>query len=309
MNLLKLKSFLSNDVFHKNIIVLKNLNRGGSSTNLICQTLDNKYLIKLLPNKNIKRTEHLLDILTSLKKVPEIYTSHVVEFNQKQYFEFEEYVVIIIEFLDGKKLKYHELDKTVLDKIFSSYQHIKKLDYTCLNQRTIPEIYAENKELINEISANKLCFLKKKILNAINNLNESLNSNISPKGKPVIIHGDASLNNMIEDKNKNIALLDFELMRLGFEVEDWSEFLISSLSQHYIFSFPEKKFAELVVYVNELMNFSKQDWQYGINLYFLNLIKKRLKSKKLFKSIRKAMLFTLNFRKYQIISNVIEKIY
>ena len=56
MNLLKLKSFLSNDVLHKNIIVLKNLNRGGSSINLICQTLDNKYLIKLLPNKNIKRT-------------------------------------------------------------------------------------------------------------------------------------------------------------------------------------------------------------------------------------------------------------
>ena len=114
---------------------------------------------------------------------------------------------------------------------------------------------------------------------------------------------------MIEDKNQNIALLDFELMRLGFEVEDWAEFLISSLSQHYIFSFPEKKFAELVVYVNEIMNFSKQDWQYGINLYFLNLIKKRLKSKKLFKSMRKAMLFTLNFRKYQIISKVIEKIY
>ena len=43
--------------------------------------------------------------------------------------------------------------------------------------------------------------------------------------------------------------------------------------------------------------------------YFLNLINKRLKSQKIFKSIRKDLLFCLNNRKYEVISDLIKSIF
>ena len=309
MNYEKLKSFLSTEVFNEEIDNLKNLNRGGSSTNFVCKTAQKKYLVKLLPASNPQRAERLSNILDSLKKIPQIYTPYIVEFNQKQLFYFEKYIVIVIEFIEGKRIKHHQLNENVLNEIFNSYQHVKDLEISTLPQINIKETYLENIKLINNLKTKHIGYFKKKILDMMYSFNEAINTDIKLESKPVVIHGDASLNNIMEDKNKKIVMLDFELMRIGYPCEDWAEFLISSLAQHSIFSFPDKKFAQLVVDVNKLMNFSKMDWQYGINVYFLRLLNKRLKAKKLFKSIRKALLFILNKNKLKIALNQIEKIY
>lgn len=117
------------------------------------------------------------------------------------------------------------------------------------------------------------------------------------------------MNNAIEDINKNIALLDFELIRYGYPVEDMAELLLSSLLQHCIFIIPKKHMEQLIKHINKIFNFTYEQWLYGINLYFLNLVYKRLKSKKLFNSMRKSILFTLNIKKYNDIKSILNKIY
>lgn len=308
MNLNKLKYFLEKEVLYKDIVSLKNLNQGGSSTNLVCDTEYDKFFIKVLPD-NRTRANKLLKILDSLKNIPEIYTAHLIDFNQKQYFEFENNIILIMEFIKGRKIKYKELNNDFLDRFYNSYQHVNKLKLDDLPQRIPQEIYATNKALIKELKKNNTGYIKNVILNRIEKLNENLNSNISFKNKPVIIHGDVSLNNAIEDINKNIALLDFELIRYGYPVEDMAELLLSSLLQHCIFIIPKKHMEQLIKHINKIFNFTHEQWLYGINLYFLNLVYKRLKSKKLFNSMRKSILFTLNIKKYNDIKSILNKIY
>ena len=86
-------------------------------------------------------------------------------------------------------------------------------------------------------------------------MNEKLAPDITLTQSPQIIHGDASLNNCMKDKHNQIALLDFELARLGYPVEDWAEFLLSSLYQHQVFFFPTKKLKILIEHLNGIFNF------------------------------------------------------
>ena len=309
MNLKKLKCFLENEALHKEIVYLKNLNQGGTSINLTCKTADAKFLIKILPNTNIKRAERLLRILNSLKQISNIYSPNIIEFNEKQWFEFDNYIILIIEFINGKKLKYKELNETHLNKIYTSYQYIQQLQLDALPQRKPEEIYKENKEMIEQLLKTENNFLKKKVLNKLNRFNNLLNIDTKCVDTPVIIHGDASLNNTIEDLNKNIALLDFEMIRYGYIVEDWTEFLLSSVLQHSILFIPKRHLEKLIKITNNLFEFDIEQWKYGVNLYFLNLISKRLKSKKLFKSTRKAILFILNIKKHKQIYKILNEIY
>lgn len=309
MNLNKLKYFLENDVLHKEIVYLKNLNQGGTSINLVCKTTDTKFLVKILPNTNVKRAERLLSILNSLKQISNIYSPHIIEFNGKQWFEFDNCIILIIEFISGKKLQYTELNENHLNRIYTSYQYIQQLKLNALPQRDLKKIYKENKELINQLLSTENNFFKQKILHKLSVFNEKLNIDVKLNDEIVIIHGDASLNNTLEDMNKNIALLDFEMIRYGFIIEDWSEFLLSSILQHCVLFIPKKHLEKLIKATNHIFNFNIDQWKYGVNLYFLYLINKRLKSKKLFKSIRKSALFIFNIKKHKDIYSILKKIY
>lgn len=309
INIKKFKQFLEQNVFFNDVKSLKHINRGGTSCNFIVNFTDTKYLLKAIKKHQLPRVIRLCNILQALEKEQKIYSPHLIKFQNKPYFEYDQWLILIIEFIDGKKLSAKQIDNQLIDKIFVSYQNIKNLNSDTSEQRHIENIYAENKDMLDKFLFENKNFIKRKILQSVYTLNEKLNNKTIPAKVPQIIHGDASLNNCLEDANKQIALLDFELIRLGYPVEDWAEFLISSLFQHQIYFFSTQKLKNLILHCNKLFLFEKSDWQYGIDLYFLNLINKRLKSKKLFKSMRKAWLFSLNNKKYQVITDLINSIY
>ncbi len=309
INCEKIKNYVQQHILKTTITYFKPINRGGTSLNFICKTNSKNYIIKAISKEKKERTVKLCNILQALKKEPLIYTAHLETFNNQTFFEHEDKLIIIISYIEGKKISPSELSPLIINSIYNSYQHIAKLNIEVLPQKTLVKTYSENKQILDELLKQNENFIKTKILNAVYKLNESLKTDILLEKPLKIIHGDASLNNCLLDDDNNVALLDFELMRYGYEIEDWAEFLISSLSQHSILFIPKNRLLQLIVYVNTLFNFTKQEWIYGINLYFLNLINKRIKSKKLFKSIRKAALFTLNINKKRSIYSVLDKIY
>lgn len=309
INCNQLKSYLENHVLGTTIDKLKPINRGGSSLNFLCYTKNKNYLIKAINKEKKERIVKLCNKLQILEKHPLIYTAHLEQFNNQSFFEYENWAIMVISYIKGKKLQYKDITPELIDKIYTSYIHISELKIDAAPQKNLPLVYEDNKNLISElISANK-GKIKQKILQAMYKLNEAVKTDFTLNTEVKIIHGDASLNNCLQDKNKNIALLDFELARYGYEVEDWAEFFLSSISQHSIIFIPQKRLERLIRYTNSLFNFTKQEWIWATNQYFLNLINKRVKSKKLFKSIRKSILFTLNLKKHKSIISVIEKIY
>lgn len=309
INYKKLKSYLENNIFTTNIKSFIPITRGGSSLNFFCETESGKFIVKSIPKEKKERVIRLCEILNALEDVPAIYTAYLKKFNNKEFFEYEDMLLIIISYIDGKRIASYELNTSVIDKIFSSYQHIQHINIKGAPEKNLQNMYLENKSLLNELLKSNKGYIRKKILNSMYQLNEELNIEISLNQKVKLIHGDASLNNCLIDKDGKMALLDFELVRYGYEIEDWTEFLISSLSQHCILFLPEKRFETLINHTNKLFNFTKTEWLYGVVLYFLNLLNKRLKARKLFKSTRKSLLFILNKQKYRTIKNIIEKIY
>ena len=305
----KLKAYLVNNVFQQDIVLLKNINRGGSSLNFLCKTEHKSYIVKAIKKEKQDRAIRLCQILKALKKEPHLYTAHLEIFNNQDFFEYENWLIIILSYIDGKRVLLSNLDTKLIDKIYVSYQHISKLDIPVSPQKNLEQISSENKQILQELMKKEKSFIRNKVLKLINMLNEAIETNVVLNQDATIIHGDASLNNCLIDHQQNIALLDFELMRYGYKVEDWAEFFISSLSQHAILFIPQKRLKNLILHTNTLFNFSKQEWIYGINLYFLNLIQKRIRSKKLFKSTRKALLFTLNLKKYKVLLNMINSLY
>lgn len=309
INIKNLEKFLQTDILSTKVKKLEKITRGGTSLNFICQTDKNKYLIKAIKKEQLNRAVRLCDILNELKKHPSIYTAHLKTFNKKCIFEFEDWLILLIEYIDGKKLSHHQLTPKLIDKINDSYKHIANLKLDNLFQKQLENIYLENKDILSNLLSGNKNYIKCKILNSIHALNEKLSTKFVIKRNPQVIHGDASLNNLLKDSNQQVALLDFELIRTGYPVEDWAEFFISSLYQHQIFFFSTTKLKKLILHCNNIFSFTSTDWNYGINLYFLNLINKRLKSQKIFKSIRKDFLFCLNNRKYEVISDLIKSIF
>ena len=309
IHLASFKNFLEHNLFKTDIHYLKNINRGGSSINFVCNVKSEKFIVKAIKKDYFERAQRLCDILNSLKSEPLIYTAYAKDFDGKFIFEYENWLILVIEYIDGCNINNNQLNTEIIDKICLSYKHFKNLKINALAQKDSNKIYLETKDKLNELLSNNKSFIKCKILQSMYRLNEKLKSEILLKQEPQIIHGDASLNNLLKDKNNQIAILDFELVRLGYPIEDWAEFLISSLFQNQIFFFSTKKLKHLVCHLNTLFNFTRQDWQYGINLYFLNLLNKRSKARKLFKSIRKAYLFTFNHRKLDAINKMLDSIY
>jgi len=305
----QLKKFLEKNIIKQTIKKLKNLNRGGTSINFYCETDDKKYIIKVISKEKRQRVERLCKIFNSLSENHYIYTAQIQKFHNQEIFEYENYLLIIISYISGHQFSARKITPKIINQIFTSYKHISQLNIEGGYQKNLQQIYLENKKILNELHKNNLGFIRNKILICINKLNEKLSTKIVLNKNIKLIHGDASLNNCLLDKDGNVAILDFELIRFGYEIEDWSEFLLSSLLQHSIIIIPQKHLERLIKHINSLFNFTKQEWLYGINLYFLNLINKRLKSQKLFKSTRKSILFTLNLHKYNAILKLLNKIY
>lgn len=311
-NIKKFKVFLEEKIFCAPLTSFKKINRGGSSFNFLAQYAQNSYLIKLLPKDNMPRIERLCQILSFFSRNPDFTTPHLVKEGDACGFDCGDYRAVVLNYIPGRKIKFFELSKAMLNPIIAAYKIFQSLEWEnqsfILPQRSVKEIYNSNKLKIEELRQANKGFFQQKLLAELDQINQSIySSTVLPDCPPAVIHGDASLNNMIIDQNGKAVFLDFEMVRHGFIIEDVTEFIFAAVLPHYVFLFPKRMLLKIMTRINQNRHFSKQEWLYGTNLYFLYLIQRRLNGTKFLKSFRKDFLFLTHLKKHQKIVDLIEK--
>lgn len=306
-----LKSFLEKQFFSDQPIELKKINRGGNSLNYFAQTDNKAYIIKLISKEDKPHYRRLEKIFNFFPKFADFYTAHPAQIKKQNCF-YKQYKVFIINFIQGKKLKFYELTPSCVPLIADNYRQFCKIDFSTadfiLPARIPEDLYKQNKEQLESYLTGQSAY-KRHIAKQFLHYNELFfNSVPSIKTQDSIIHGDASLANMLLDKQNRIAFLDLELIRFGKRTEDIAELFLSALLPHYIFLTPQKKLLSLIRAANTETEFTAREWQYGICMHFLFFICRRLRGGKLFKSLRKDWLALRYLRKFETIIKLLPRI-
>lgn len=311
----KFKNFLATKVFEADNIELERAKRGGSSINFICQADNVSYFIKLLQKNSSERIQRICQILKILVEIPQFHTASLISVEGHPYFEYEDYIGVVLTYVSGKKIKPHELSPKLLEKILDDYRYFQNAPFS--NKKLVlpfiseQDLYIKNKNKIVELEISCPSH-KLKILNTIKSFNELLLQDapyIPGGGIKRIIHGDANLNNLIIDKNQNIYFLDFETLRFGYTAEDVMFLILSAILPHSVFFLPTKQLRELLSYLKNKGSFSKEELLYGTLKYFQFLIMRRIYHSKFLKSPRKDWLFLQYLKKYRSIRKLIESTY
>lgn len=113
------------------------------------------------------------------------------------------------------------------------------------------------------------------------------------------IHGDLTANNILLDKNGVPHLLDFEQIRYGYEIEDIC-YLFLQLSGFRGLWGRIGHFARLRKMIEPLLQneISAEYWLYGVQLFYLNHLYRRLVNPKKHGSFRKEMCLLWSLRQY-----------
>lgn len=308
MNTNTLQQFLEKEIFKEPLKVLKEITRGGNSINYKAETNHLAYLIKLIPLEEKDNAKRLIDLLSYLENYPDFYTAHL---QHKTMAILEQNIIIVTDFITGHKLKYFELTPQTLDSIMKTYQNFSEIPFERCDfvgtQRQAKLLYEKNKQQLEELISRKNGQQKRLCLKMAEYNQIFYDSVPEINRKLSIIHGDASLNNLLVDAQNRTAFLDLELIRQGFPVEDAAELLLASLLPHYIFLSPRRKLKTLVQAINDRTDFTSTDWQYGIGLHFLHYINRRLRGGKLFKSYRKDWLVLRYLKKFDLITKMLKQ--
>jgi apolipoprotein N-acyltransferase len=308
LNESELRAFLEESVFRASFDDFYEMTRGGNSFNYVAKTPDGSYAVKLIfPNRKAA-FERIRNILNFMNHCPEFNTVRCVFQTD---LTFHDYGILITNFIEGRKIGYRELTPSVMQSVMDTYCCFQKLALSdedfVLPCCTPKEMFEQNQKTIEKMkrSAKKS---QAQVFQKLLDFNEyvyrktpDLNAELS------VLHGDASLNNMLYDFQKRVAFLDLEQMRYGYPVEDAAELICSALLPRYVFFVPTKQLKILIDAVNERTHWSSQVWQYGICLYFLNSLSRRLFGNKLFLSRRKTWLFMQHIKKFDTVYALVMK--
>lgn len=313
LSVAKFHKFLETEVFCEPVIDIEEISCGGSSYNFFCQTPANSYVIKLLNKKDNARMARIHKILQTFEQNPDFHACALAK-TINSYFFYMDFAVLVMLKISGFEIRYKDFNKTLLLSVIKNYRQFLKVKFDntdIIYPLRAPEFFykrIDNK--INELQKSNLGIFRTYLVSIISNLCRKIYDNV-PKinSEQIIIHGDASLNNMIMQRNGCIAFLDFEQLRYGYAIEDISQLLLSSLLQHQVLGFPKRQIKELIEVANRHCKFKKSEWIYGIHLYFLGLAYRRLMGPKFLKSLRKDILFVIHLKKYNKISALINEIY
>lgn len=304
------KSHIETEILKTSVKKMKTLNRGGSSKNYHL-ILDNcSYLLKVfsLHNNNILRSERLLLIgrfLSDLK----IQTPHFIK---NQFFVFENNIFLLMDFIEGKRVLPADISLKTLSSFEKSEKLLQKADpqkEPFLHSLLTPkDLHSNISEKIEKLSLQKYSFFRFTKSEILHYLEKIYSETPKLSSHPVIIHGDTKPDNFILTQN-TLTMLDFEMIRFGYTVEDLAQFLLSLVLQHSVWFWNKKLFNFGFSYFTKAFHLQKEDWVYGTNMYFLRLMERRLNSRSLFLSPRKTWLFLNHLKKQQQIMSFIEKFY
>lgn len=293
-DILKFQSFLEKNVFQSPLQQFSELTRGGMSENFFAQTADYAVVIKLLPAEQKDRAQRLCQILQTVSAIPDFSTPGLVSIHSRPYFEYGASIGLVMPFVPGRKLKNSEITPVYAQKVIAQYNKFSDHDFTSADFVgsfiRAEEIHQENHERISTLIQKDSGYFKRKTLKFLQEINDQIYAEIPHLEKPFsVIHGDASLNNMLLNPDGSITFLDFEFIRYGYTVED-AVFLIFSILTPRLF-LSRRLLKMMAQEAQKAYHFTFEEWTFAVNRYFLTLLQRRLRGNKLLKSPRKDWLF------------------
>ncbi|MBQ9035536.1 MAG: aminoglycoside phosphotransferase family protein [Alphaproteobacteria bacterium] len=273
-------------------IRLEEIYDGGSSYNFRLHTTKNDYFLKLIEKSSqarIAKTMAVLPLFYSPKQLQlDEFTVRNITFN-----------IIFMPYIDGHKLtaKQFTPQKIIdLQIMYKKLNNLKILDKYIYPQFNIIQMKNDIDELLknsSDITYKMIDYLFwRKFKRQI----------IALPPSTQIIHGDLTMKNILLDSSNCLHLVDFELLRRGYITEDWA-MLMLQLSG----------FSKLWGSVKQLKNFYKQmqcvcsdsqQWLYGIQIYYMERLRRRLTDKRKKHNLRKNLCFLCSMMRYFTVLNV-----
>ncbi len=297
----QIKLVLEKKPFKLDVKKIKKVNAGASSENYICVCTQDQFFIKVFPQKDKAHAERLFKILKEFDLIPH-------PFLQTPYILLGTEIMLVQKFLSGKELSARELNETRIDLLSIRYKYFLKKSIKLKNlsrEQITPEKYFKECMEVLEKSTGKTFNqkIKKRVLQIFQNVPQL-------KSQTQIIHGDFSVNNFLYDeKTDTLTLVDFESLRKGYVIEDIAKLVLNALLKHSVFFLPKGKLTKMIARFNHNFHFSKEEWLYGIKMYYMQSVLQRLGLKKFQNSWRKKLIYLRKLQMFETICQTLDEIY
>ena len=297
----QIKLVLGKKPFTLDVKKVEKINGGGCSKNYICVCAQDKFFIKIFPQIYKEHAERLFKILKAFDLIPS-------PFLQTPYILLGEEIMLIQKFLSGRELSACELNEKIINILSNRYKDLLKKSINLKNlsrEQITAEIYFNQCMAILQESTKKAFNqkIKKRVLQIFQNVPQL-------KLQTQIIHGDFSVNNFLYDeKTETLTLVDFESLRKGYVIEDIAKLVLNALLKHSVFFLPKEKLKKMMARFNHNFHFSKEEWLYGIKMYYLQSILQRLRLPKFQNSWRKKLIYMRKLQMFETICQTLDEIY
>ncbi len=290
----ELADFLRKEQIFPQILSIKEIYCGGSSYNFCVKTAQDKFFLKLISAErgiflHLKKVLFQMDFLYPLPEE-----------------KFENFYLLAMPYVCGRKLKYADCSPELFAKLQAEYTKFQACELPAEfihPQQNMPKMIAKISE----------CLQKDKSL-AGRLLNKYFWQKIKPElvcleSSSKFIHGDLTANNILVDKSGTPHLLDFEQIRYGYGIEDIC-YLFLQLSGFRGLWGRIGRFNKLRKMMEPLLQneISPEYWLYGVQLFYLNHLYRRLTNPKKHGSFRKEMCLLWSLRQYFCLSSYLHSV-
>ncbi len=274
-----LKEFIAKEKIFTNVIKITDICLGGSSFNFRVDTKNGSFLLKLLKSHRqatYNKLKYLLAKYGNFQPLPQE--------------RFGEYFMLAQPYISGHKLGYKDCTPQLIERLLSKHQIISALmlkDEYVLPQQTMSELSAQIDETLTHDNS-----LAGRLLNKYfwQRIKPEL---ISLQPTNTYIHGDFTANNILIDSDNFPHILDVESVRYGYPVEDIC-YLFLQLSGFRGFFGNINRFHKL----KKLCPYSNEQYLYGVQMFYLNHLKRRICNQKKHKNFRKQMCLLVSLMQY-----------
>lgn len=282
----ELADFLRKKQIFPQILSIKEVCLGGSSYNFCIKTVQGVFFLKLIS------AERERGVFLYMKKV----LSQLDFLYPLSVEKFANFYLLAMPYVVGRKLKYKDCSPELFTKLQAEYNKFRACDLPAefiQPQQNMPKMIAKISECLQKDQSLSGRLLNKYFWQKIEPELVCLESSTK------FIHGDLTENNILLDKNGTPYLLDFEQIRYGYETEDIC-YLFLQLSGFRGLWGRIGRFAKLRKMIESLLKneISAEYWLYGVQLFYLNHLYRRLINSKKHGSFRKEMCLLWSLRQY-----------
>ena len=258
-NYSKLQEFVKKELFPKSYKDMYEICIGATSYNFCVITSKGKYLLKLLQNRDT-----YLKIKSLNQSNGTLYKTEIED--------FQKYKLLLMPYFDGHKLRYKDFSESLVLRFWQAYQPIGhlNLDKHLIEPRWDNMVQYNRIEQLLKTTRQDIftrCYYK-----IIKTMKKDL---VSLSFPCQIIHGDLTANNVLVAPKSIPYILDWGSVRYGYPSEDLSS-LILQLSGFRTPFGRISRLKKLFSNIDKYAQLSSEEWLYGIQSFYLNLLQRRL---------------------------------